>query len=118
MLFMPLALSLTMAAHAQSAAIIKVSIPFAFNFGDQTFPAGDYSLVQPLQNYLVLRNSRGEAVAQTLTLGVDAQTPAGDTELRFEASGDQHILTEVWQKQDSSGQRLYPAKSRTSVPRE
>lgn len=115
MLFMPMVLSLTMVAHAQSTATIAVNIPFEFNFGDQVFPAGSYSLVQPLQHILVLRDSRGQAIAQTITTGVDALTPASQTELKFETYGGRHILTEVWLNQDSSGQRLYPMKDRTDL---
>ncbi len=33
-----------MAAQAQSK-VITANIPFEFNFGGKTFPAGDYSLV-------------------------------------------------------------------------
>ena len=33
------------AAQAQSTSVIKVNVPFEFNFGDRTFPAGEYSLV-------------------------------------------------------------------------
>jgi hypothetical protein len=105
---------LPMAAQAQSTSVIKVNIPFEFNFANRTFPAGDYSLAQPLQHLLVLRDSRGQAIAQAFTGGIDSSTPVAATKLKFDNSGGQHILTEVWQQQDSSGQRLYQAKSRTS----
>ena len=45
-------------AYAQSPAVIKVNIPFEFALGDKIFPAGDYSIVQPLQHFLVLRDAR------------------------------------------------------------
>lgn len=105
---------LTMAAQAQSK-VIKANIPFEFNFGDKIFPAGDYSLVQPLQHLLVLRDSRRQAIAQTFTEGVDSLTSPDATKLKFYSSGGQHVLTEVWRQADSSGQRLYPAKNRTNL---
>jgi hypothetical protein len=103
-----------MAAQAQSTSVIKVNVPFEFNFGDRTFPAGEYSLVQPMQHLLVLRDSRGHYIAQAFTGGIESLTPADATKLKFSNSDGQHVLTEVWQKLDSSGQRLYPAKNSTN----
>jgi hypothetical protein len=100
-------------AHGQVTTwLIKVNIPFEFNVGDKTFPAGDYSLVQPLQHFLVLRDSRGQNVATVFTSGIDSPTAPVSSKLRFESVGGQHILAEVWQQQDPSGQRLYPSKAR------
>jgi hypothetical protein len=92
--------------------VVKVNIPFEFNVGDKTFPAGNYSLVQPLQHFLVLRDSRGQTIASSFTSGIESQAPAAAAKLRFESAAGQHILTEVWQRQESSGQRLFPAKYR------
>jgi hypothetical protein len=107
-------MALTMAAHAQSTSTIVVSIPFEFNFGERTFSAGEYSLVQPIQHLIVLRDSRGHTIANALTGGIDSVTPAAETELKFDNSKGQHVLTEVWQKYAVSGARLYPAKNRTN----
>ena len=109
-----LVMGLPIVTQAQSTQVIKVTIPFEFNFGDRTFPAGEYSLVQPMQHLLVLRDSRGHYIAQTFTGGVESLTPADATKLKFSNSDSQHVLTEVWQKSDSSGQRLFPAKDSTN----
>lgn len=108
-------MGLTMTAQAQITSVIKVNIPFEFNFGGRTFPAGEYSLMQPMQHLLVLRDSRGHSIAQTFTGGVESLTPADATKLRFSNSDGQYVLTEVWQNLDSSGQRLYSAKSSMTV---
>ena len=101
--------------QAQSTPwIIKVRIPFEFNVGDQTFPAGDYSLTQPLQHLLVLRDARGQTIASVFTGGIDSPTPVASTKLKFDSFGGRHILAEVWQQQQSTGERLYPAKQRTT----
>jgi len=37
-------------ANGQATSwVVKVNIPFEFNVGNKTFPAGSYSLAQPLQ---------------------------------------------------------------------
>lgn len=104
---------LAMLSHAESSEVIKVNIPFEFTFAGQTFPAGDYSLTKPLQNYLMLRDSRGHAIAQTFTAGVVSLKPVTAPKLVFDSAEGQHVLTEVWQQEDV-GQRLYPATRRTT----
>jgi hypothetical protein len=105
--------ALPLAAQTQSR-VIKANIPFEFNFDDKTFPAGDYSLVQPMQHLLVLRDSRGPAIAQTFSEGVESLTVSDATKLKFAYFGGHRVLTEVWQNQNSSGLRLYPTANSTN----
>ena len=112
--------------------VVKVNIPFEFNVGNKTFPAGSYSLVQPLQHFLVLRDSRGQTVASVFTQGIESNAPMAAAKLRFDSVAGQHTLTEVWQQQEStasdcirqstaqmsrSGRRLKPAKLRKEANR-
>jgi hypothetical protein len=106
---------LTATVQAQSAPwVIKVNIPFEFNVGEQTFPAGSYSLTQPLQHLLVLRDARGQTIASVFTGGIDSLAPVTSTKLKFDSFGGRHVLSEVWQQQQSTGERLYQTKQRTS----
>ena len=102
-------------AHAQSTTVIKVSIPFEFQFGNQTFPAGDYSLTQPEQHVMVLRNARGVTVAQRFVVDIESATPASATRLTFYNHDGRHVLSEVWQQEDTAGQWLFPVKSQTKL---
>jgi hypothetical protein len=103
-------------AFAQSAPlVIKVNIPFEFNVGDQSFPAGEYSLVQPTTHLLVLRDSRRQTIATTFTSGIESLTPPATSKLRFYSVGGQHVLVEVWQEQNASGLRLYGSNPDTAV---
>jgi len=111
-------MAMGIAASAQSAPVVKVTIPFAFNFGDQTFPAGAYTLIRPLENVMALRDSGGRVIAQRLVDGVDSITPADVTKLKFESVDGQYVLTEVWRRQESSGLRLLPTKHVTNVAKQ
>jgi len=102
---------LVMRVQAQSA-VIRVNIPFEFSFGDHTFPAGDYFLVQPRQHLVLLRDWQKRSIAQVLTVGIYSLTPAAATKLKFDSFGGQHVLTEVWQEHDSSGERLNATRDR------
>ena len=105
-------------AYAQNApSVITVKVPFEFSVGDKTFPAGDYSLVQPMQRFLVLRDARGQSVASAFTSGIDVSGSVTAPTLRFASVDGRHILTELWQAQDPAGQRLVSAKTHTTFAR-
>lgn len=102
-------------AYAQNPSVIKVNIPFGFNLGDKAFQPGEYSLVQPLQHFLVLRNARGQAIASTFTNGVESSSSSAVSTLKFRSVGGQYLLTEVWQQDRSDGDQLrYTNKKRQS----
>ena len=106
-------------ASAQSLRVTKVNVPFEFNFGKQTFPAGEYTIVQPQRHVLMLRNSQGRILAQVLTKGVDSNVPAAMTKVDFVVSEGKYSLAEVWRAQDVSGEHLYqsapkPAEARAT----
>ena len=98
-------------AYAQSSAVIRVKIPFEFSLGGKTFPSGDYSLVQPLQHLLVLRDARGQTIASTFTHGVQLSPAPAASKLRFRSVGGQYVLTEVWQQDDTTGHQLFDANT-------
>lgn len=93
-------------AHAQSGTVIKVNIPFEFSFGDKTFPAGSYSLVQPLQHFLALRDARGHTVAAAFTSGVESLEASATSKLKFRSVDGQQVLSEVWQRDYNSGEQV------------
>jgi hypothetical protein len=107
-----------------SSDVVKVNIPFEFNVGNKTFPAGRYSLVEPFQHFLVLRDARGQSIASTFTVGVESASPVAVSKLKFESVAGRYTLTEVWQQEKSWGQRVpvnhrtILAKQRSPEPRE
>ena len=109
-LFMLAVAALLATASAQSMRMIKVNVPFEFNFGNGTFPAGAYTLVQAQQHFLSLRDAQGRTVAQLVTLGIESNRPADSTLLKFDTSEGQHRLVEVWREHESLGERLYQPK--------
>ena len=95
--------------YGQSSAVIKVNIPFQFSVGDKFFPAGDYSLIQPMQHFVVLRDNRGRTIASIFTEGVEASVAPAVSKLRFRSEDGQFALLEVWQQENSTGQKLFPS---------
>ena len=110
-------------AYGQTAAhIIKVKIPFAFEVGDKTFPAGAYSLLQSAPYLISLRDSRGRTLANLVTATVERADTSGPAKLDFYADGERYVLARVWRDHDSLGHQIpiskrstYLAKHSTSV---
>ncbi|MBI3477699.1 MAG: hypothetical protein HY010_18350 [Acidobacteria bacterium] len=102
-------MGLAVAAPAQTTHNLKVNVPFEFQFGSQTFPAGQYTFTQPEQNVMVLRDARGRAVAQALTAGIESRATFNESKLKFATADGMHILSEVWDGSDT-GQQLTHVK--------
>jgi hypothetical protein len=102
-------------AQAQSTPlVIKVRIPFEFSIGDRAFPPGDYSLVQPIQHLLALRDARGQTIASAFTSGIESSEAPALSKLRFESLAGQNVLSEVWQQDSYLGQKLFATKTRST----
>ena len=106
------------AAHAQqSERVIKANIPFDFVVGDRIFPAGRYSLARIEPSLLELRDSDGHVLANVLTQSVLTLTSPASPKLQFDAEGGRHVLTQVWQENESIGQQIPQSKSVTRAVR-
>ena len=101
--------------HAQTSAPqkIRANVPFAFNVGDKTLPAGDYTLavVNPASDRKVLqiRNADGHASAIIQTT-ITAAKHADETKLVFRRYGDQYFFAQAQMDGNTS---LAAARSRT-----
>ena len=99
-------------AHAQSTLpVIKVKIPFEFTIGTTTLPAGEYSLVSPVQHFVQLRDARGHFIAAAITNGVESTAVPKESVLKFYVEGGRHVLAEVWQEGNQVGEQFQPSTS-------
>ena len=104
-------LTLGSVAQAQrSEQIIKANIPFDFAVGSRFFPAGHYSLVRSQPWQLELRDSGGRVLVNVLTQSVQASTTPDRPKLVFESEDRRHVLTQVWQENESIGQQILQSK--------
>jgi len=101
-------------AHGQYVSrAIKVSVPFTFDVGDKTFPAGDYSVLQTAPYLLSLRDVQGHVLANLLTGSVERAESHGPAKLDFYVDGDRHVLARVWQEHELLGHQVSPSKRST-----
>lgn len=106
-------LSLTassLTAQAQSADQLKASIPFSFTIGNQTLPAGEYTVRYVNQSSgksaLLFRSLDGRT-SRIVNMNI-AQSGRAEMKasLVFNQYGESHFLSEVWTGGDQYGLSL------------
>ena len=78
--------------------------------GQPIFPAGHYSLVRSEPWQLELRDSEGRVLVNLLTQSVQTSTAPVRPKLVFESEDRRHVLTQVWQENESIGQQILQSK--------
>jgi hypothetical protein len=95
--------------QAQSRNRITAHVPFAFQIGDKTLPAGDYSVKRLSQNALLVESADGEqsAVAQSpRSVESNVNAKPGTEKLVFRQYGDQYFLAQVWMTRSNTGRAI------------
>lgn len=97
-----LALFVTLAAgsaSAQSANIMKVTVPFDFVISHKTLPAGDYVVRRRIEGALVvlaIQNEDKNESAYLVSHNVQARDLQSGSKLVFNQYGDQYFLSQLW----------------------
>ena len=103
-----LAGAFTVSAQAQSTGAQKVvaNIPFAFNVGNTSLPAGKYTItvLNPSSDRKVLQvrstNGRSTAITQTINVIGDA---SDDSKLVFHRYGDRYVFAQAQMAGETTG---------------
>lgn len=95
--------------QAQSKNKITAHVPFEFQVGDKTLPAGDYSVKRISQNALLIESADGEqrAIAQApRSVESNANAKPSMEKLVFRQYGEQYFLAQVWMIRGNTGRAL------------
>ncbi len=108
-------------AYAQNEGqIFRATIPFSFSVGTHSYPAGDYTL-QPMRQHasltytMILRNQRGEILANFLTNSLGSGGAVGTAKLVFNRYGGRYFLAEARQAGNNIGWQLIKSPSEIEV---
>jgi hypothetical protein len=96
-------------AQAQSANRITAHMPFDFQVGAKTLPAGDYSVRRLSSNALLIESADGQqsAVAQApRNVEGNANAKPSTEKLVFRRYGDQYFLAQVWMIRGNVGRAI------------
>jgi hypothetical protein len=95
--------------QAQSKGKLEINIPFEFQIGSQTLPAGEYSVKRLTQNSILVQSADGKesVIAQTPgTIQARNNKPAAREKLVFHKYSSQYFLSQVWMVRGSDGRVL------------
>ena len=96
-------LASTQSALAQSSApLAKVNIPFAFQAGPKTMPAGMYQIDREGRNLIVLHGP-GQVAAYVETSDAIKLHAPNHGNLVFARYGDTYFLRQIWTAGNSTG---------------
>ena len=88
---------------------LKGNIPFAFQVGDKTMPAGDYWVERMPSGdgcLQLIRRTDSSATAAAPTIPVDAKNGQSEPVLVFHKYGNNYFLAEIWTG-DPRGHKLF-----------
>lgn len=114
--------SMAVAAQAQPGGRRMIAnIPFQFNVGDKTMPAGEYTVTQinPSSDRAVLqlRSKDGSSAAMIQMNEVMGKAREG-ARLVFNRYGNQHYFAQAWTSADASGLEAPKAKAERTTQKE
>ncbi|PYV39128.1 MAG: hypothetical protein DMG06_24045 [Acidobacteria bacterium] len=107
-----LLLSLIWAApslYAQSSPM-TFKIPFHFNVGKTSLPAGDYTVKPVSPAALLIRSEDCRSSAIVLTISAQTSQVREKGTLVFNQYGDHYFLSKVWHPGNNMGRELLPSK--------
>ncbi|HKC65175.1 MAG TPA: hypothetical protein VKB86_16150 [Pyrinomonadaceae bacterium] len=107
--------------HAQTRKEMTANIPFSFNVGEKSFPAGEYNVTRlnPASDKAVIaiKSEDGRLSRIALTIPVQASRTQERARLVFNHYGDQYYLAQVWTPADDTGLQLLQSKTEQTVAR-
>lgn len=110
----------TVKAQTNSASRLTATIPFSFNVGQRSLPAGEYTVrcTNPASDskVLQLRNANGDS-AMILTNSVSGKQ-SNDAKLVFNRYGDHYYFAQAWLPADSIGMQAIKSGSEKRIERE
>ena len=115
--------SMAVAAQAQTSGRTQmiVNIPFQFNAGDTTLPAGEYTIsqVNPASDHAVLqvRAKRGNQTVLVQTSAAIRKSNKG-SELIFNRYGNKYFFAQAWIDGESDGLRAVKSRSEGATQKE
>lgn len=97
-------------AHAQTQSV-KVDVPFAFQSGSKTLPAGTYTIKLESDHIMLLHGTARGAINNEIINPEERTTPYAVGRVVFHKYGDHYYIREVWLAGDKTGHECAATKS-------
>jgi hypothetical protein len=109
-----LALLAAVSASAQNPSAVQVSVPFAFQVGNQHMPAGTYQISKDSFEFK-LRGVDNDAGTFIPTYPATAKTVSATGYVLFDSIGGRYFLAGIWPAGSDEGARCYPSQAEKEV---
>ena len=86
-------------------SVAQADIPFPFQAGETTMPAGKY-IVRESGDLLTVRSETGKSAIMILTLPAEHRSKASHPSLEFQRYGRDYFLTKIWHGGAQDGRAL------------
>lgn len=99
---------------------VMARIPFEFNVGDKTLPAGDYLIAEITSDGAALRisNQDDNKSVSRLTSAVRGSEPKEHSTLVFQRYGERLYLSQVWITGERAGREMIKSGQQRAMDRE
>ncbi len=105
-------------AYAQTHRLVA-NVPFAFEVGGKTLPAGKYAATRINNDAgIQLVATQGKASALRLSIPTQSRTREPQMKMVFHRYGDRYFLSQVWFGDNSNGSQLQECKAERACRRE
>ena len=92
-----LSLLAVVSAHAQTGVVLRANVPFGFEAGGDSLPAGTYQFkLRSGERFLVLSGAKGGEMRVQIITQLAGSSFFQEAGLVFDTFGDRHVLSEVW----------------------
>ncbi|MFZ0523503.1 MAG: hypothetical protein WAN14_16805 [Candidatus Acidiferrales bacterium] len=94
---------------AQQVGAIDVNIPFAFQAGDRTMPAGEYRIQRlsaEMEGIQLIQQHDGKNSTTVTSLPAESKDKSAPARLVFNRYGNEYFLAEIW-ADGTHGRRLH-----------
>jgi hypothetical protein len=112
---------MAVAAHAQNnGRRLVATIPFQFNVGDKTLPAGEYTVAQinPSSDRAVLQLRSKDGSSAMIQMNTVIGRAPEQAKLVFNRYGNQHYFAAAWIDGDANGLQAQKSSAERATQRE
>jgi hypothetical protein len=105
-----LALLAAGSAYSQNQETFQVDVPFAFQAGSHTLPAGRYEVRHVNRDVVRLEGPGGAAGVVMIHLAIAPKAPASGN-MVFHQIGNRYFLAELWSQNETNGDAVVSTRA-------
>jgi len=77
-------------AYTGPAATVIIDVPFAFQAGNSSLPAGTYTVTEPINGFILIRGAKGGVFVQKTAIVENDES--GKSKFLFSRAGSTYVL--------------------------